>query len=521
VVVYAGQRRFLAAQRSPELAGTEGFEGLKPLGTLLVRLLDYTPTDEDIRRIQAQENQREDLSLRDRQDQFDDCFRARVGLPEDQRVASVCEALGMDPQMAWNLRRQLTLPEPLRARVSEKPTGDQLSVTLANRLADMSEVSPALMEAVAARVTTSEYRHQALNSPGEFVHQTVVETPDLYAVRLEEGRGVLDAHQQLERAREHLTEPGRETLAQTFGCEPDKLEGELQALSARAAQQTFRLDVDSGVRERAAAGRYAWVQDRGLDYAAAMWVIAPEFMIAAIYEAIGDGRHMAGRDESYFGASSISDEDVENAEKEEAARRAEARQRHEQATSSNLGLGYDVSTGLLDPRGEQLDALRAIVVRLLAEHYPSLVAYGAGWTSRERQQPVGDTGRFEPLAVSAIVDAEVQRALDDPDPLRGIAQLVARWAAAFTLDPDGVPRTTTLGTDRITRQLQATLPGGDSPLRRAVWAFMRPMLSPRLVEINRDEFLPDDSLAAAADLEAARADTDLSEIDLGEEQKAA
>jgi hypothetical protein len=47
---------------------------------------------------------------------------------------------------------------------------------------------------------------------------------------------------------------------------------------------------------------------------------------------------------------------------------------------------------------------------------------------------------YEPRQIDAIVDAELQRALDDPDPLRGIAQLVARWGAAFTLDPDGVTR---------------------------------------------------------------------------------
>ena len=385
----------------------------------------------------------------------------------------------------------------------------------------MGEISPSLMEAVAARVTTAELHHQALNSPGEFVQRTIVEQPDLYAVRLEEGAAVLDGHEQIEHARSHLDDAGRAVLIQTFGCEPDKLENELQALSARAAQQMFRLDVDRMLRERAAAGRYAWVQERGVDYAAAMWVIAPEFMIAAIYEVIGDGQDVAGRDESYFGASRIHDDDVANAEKEEEARRTEARKRHEDATNSNLGLGYDIATGLLDPRGEQLNALREIVVRLIAEHYPSILAYGAGWTSRERQQPVGDTGRFEPLQAGAIVDSEIQRALEDPDPLRGIAQLTARWAAAFVIDPDGVPRTTALGTDRITRQLQGALPAGQSPLRNAVWAFMRPMLSPRLAEINKDDFIPDDTLAPPIDLDAARADSDLSDIDLGEEHHAA
>jgi ParB-like nuclease family protein len=522
VVVYAGQRRFLAAQRSVELAGTDGFEGLKPVDTLLVRLLDYNPTEADIRRIQAQENQHEDLSLRDKQDQFADCWLARTGGSEDDRLASVCVELGYDAKLAWNLRRQLTLPDELRGRVSERPSGDQLSITMANRLADMGETSPSLMHAVAARITTADHHQQALNSIGEFVQRTVVEQPDLYAVRLEEGAAVLDGHEQIERARAHLSSGGRETLVQTLGCEPDKLELELQALSARAQRQMFRLDVDRSLRDRAAAGRYAWVHERGADYAAAMWVIAPEFMIAAVHEALaGSDSDAAMRDESYFGAADAGDEETEEALANERARREEIRKLHEEAANSNLGLGYDISTGLLEPRGEQLDALRSIVVRLLSDQYPSIIAYGAGWTSRERQQPVGDTGRFEPLQVGAIVDAELARALEDPDPLRGILQFVSRWAAAFVLDPNGVPRTTALGSDRMARKVQAALPAGESPLRSAVWQLMRPMLSPRLAEVNRDEFVLDDTLAPAADMEAARADSALEDIDLGEEQQAA
>jgi hypothetical protein len=58
-------------------------------------------------------------------------------------------------------------------------------------------------------------------------------------------------------------------------------------------------------------------------------------------------------------------------------------------------------------------------------------------------------------------DAELERALADPDPLRGIAQLTARWAAAFMLDPAGVTRTKALGTKRMERKLRDALPGGE------------------------------------------------------------
>jgi hypothetical protein len=63
----------------------------------------------------------------------------------------------------------------------------------------------------------------------------------------------------------------------------------------------------------------------------------------------------------------------------------------------------------------------AIVCHLLVRHYRELIAYGAGWTDPERQQPVGNTGRHEPRQLDAIVDAELDRALADPDPLRAVA----------------------------------------------------------------------------------------------------
>ena len=116
------------------------------------------------------------------------------------------------------------------------------------------------------------------------------------------------------------------------------------------------------------------------------------------------------------------------------------------------------------------------------------IAYGAGWTDRERRQPVGDSGRTAPRQADAIAAAELERALADPDPLHGTAQLAARWAAAFMIDPDGVTRTTALGADRMARRLGDALPDGDRPLREAVWTLMRPMLSPRLAGINADVF---------------------------------
>jgi hypothetical protein len=103
-----------------------------------------------------------------------------------------------------------------------------------------------------------------------------------------------------------------------------------------------------------------------------------------------------------------------------------------------------------------------------------VIAYGAGWTDPDRQQPIGDTGRHEPRHIDAIVDTELQRALDIPDPLRGIAHLVARFAAAFALDPPASRAPRRSAPNAWPRKLHAALPGGEHPLRAAVWEFLRP-----------------------------------------------
>ena len=89
------------------------------------------------------------------------------------------------------------------------------------------------------------------------------------------------------------------------------------------------------------------------------------------------------------------------------------------------------------------------------------------------------------------------------------------------LDPDGVTRTKALGSERMARKLRDALPGGEQPLRAALWAFMRPILSPRLVELNKDAFVFDAGIESSVDLDAHRADSDLDELDLGDDGDAA
>jgi hypothetical protein len=191
-------------------------------------------------------------------------------------------------------------------------------------------------------------------------------------------------------------------------------------------------------------------------------------MIDLVRKHLADNESAPAREEAYFAGARLDDAELRDAAADDEQRRAQARARHAEATRSNLGLGHDIRAGLIQPTQAQLDALRQIICRLFVRHYGELIAYGAGWTDPERQQPVGDTGRHEPRHVDAIIDAELDRALQDPDPLRGTAQLAARLGAAFTLDPAGVTRTKALGTDRMARKLRDALPGGERSLRDAV-----------------------------------------------------
>jgi hypothetical protein len=258
------------------------------------------------------------------------------------------------------------------------------------------------------------------------------------------------------------------------------------------------------------------VHERGRDFAAAIWVIDPVFMLDVVREHLENADDQTARHETYFSGASLDDDELRAAAEQDRQRRAEQRARHLEAFGANLGLGHDLRAGLMDPTDAQLHALKAIVCHLIASHYREVIAYGAGWTDPDRQQPVGDTGRHEPRQIDAIVDAELQRALDDPDPLRGIAQLVARWSAAFTLDPDGVTRTKALGSERMTRKLRDALPGGEHPLRTAVWEFLRPMLSPRLAALHRDAFVLDADDETTVDLAAHRGESSLDVLDLEE-----
>ena len=84
------------------------------------------------------------------------------------------------------------------------------------------------------------------------------------------------------------------------------------------------------------------------------------------------------------------------------------------------------------------------------------------------------------------------------------------------LDPDGLTRTKTLGTDRMTRKLADALPDGPGPLRAAVWEFLRPMLSPRLAALHHSTFVFDEPHQSTVELDKHRSASNLDELDLND-----
>ncbi|MDW5593005.1 hypothetical protein VSS74_01560 [Conexibacter stalactiti] len=521
VLLYEGQRRFLSAGRSVELAGSEGFEELKPIGTLCVILLDHEPTPREIRQLQAHANAREDLTVQDQQDQFDDVWKELGGLPDEQRILGVCDELALPPVVVHNLRRQCTLPEELRGRVAKEPSGDQISITLANQLAEMNATAPALTQAVGDRVVSAEHERQARDDFGAFVHRTVVEGDGaVYAQRIDEGAH-LEAAQLLVDARRHLDDDGRERLGGLLGSGEKSLDTVLEELTREARERNAHVVVDEHVRDRASNGKFAWTLDRGRDYARGIWVVDPVFMIGLINEQMPK-ETVAGQDESYFAAAGVSDEDVAAAQEEDRKARAKAKRDRHAAASANLALGLDISAKLLEPTEAQVRAGCEFLMRLLARDYVEVIAFGAGWTDRDRQQPVGAGERTAPRSPEVIIDAELTRALEHRDPVRGLLSLLARFGAAFVLDPNGVSSSKHLGAARTARHLSEALPGGRSPMRSALWQLMAPMLNPHLTVASRDAFVFDELAGSSTvDLAERARERDLADVDLGDESASA
>ena len=104
--------------------------------------------------------------------------------------------------------------------------------------------------------------------------------------------------------------------------------------------------------------------------------------------------------------------------------------------------------------------------------------------------------------------------------MRGTTQLTARLAGRVRARPRRRHRTKALGSERMDRKLRDALPGGDGALRAAVWEFMRPVLSPALVALNRHACVVDERADTTVDLDEHRAASDLAELALDDEPDA-
>ena len=208
---------------------------------------------------------------------------------------------------------------------------------MANRLADMHEIAPDLTQAVAKRITSTDLHDKALRDLGAFVHRTIVEDEHTYAVRIDDG-AMLDAAEHIERARIHLSATEREQLAQILACEPDKVERELDTLTARAKTKALNLTITPQTRDRARAGRFAYVHHRGQDFADGIWVVNPLFIIDLVHEQLANHEHdQPAREEAFFAGAGLDDDELRAAGQEDRELRNAQRLRQAEATNSNLG----------------------------------------------------------------------------------------------------------------------------------------------------------------------------------------
>jgi hypothetical protein len=100
---------------------------------------------------------------------------------------------------------------------------------------------------------------------------------------------MFDAAEQIAHAREHLGTQGQGQIAAILGCEPGHLDAALDTVAARSKARALKIRITGGVRDRARNGRYAYVHDRGQDFAAGVWVVDPAFMLDLVHEHIGEG----------------------------------------------------------------------------------------------------------------------------------------------------------------------------------------------------------------------------------------
>ena len=242
VVLYAGQRRLLAARASHQLAGATGSRACAGAQPDRAAARPRALGADEIRRIQAQENQREDLTPR----RPAGAVRRLLGRPRRPARRATgsppsAPTSASAPARRHNLRRQLTLPEPIRARVAERPTERPALGHAGQPPRRHARASPPSSPRPSPqRITTRELHDAALRDLGAFVHRTIVEDEHAYAVRIDDG-ALLDAPT---RSTTRPRAPHRRTAARA---------SRQRARLRRPTSSTSELDALADARQRAAA----------------------------------------------------------------------------------------------------------------------------------------------------------------------------------------------------------------------------------------------------------------------------
>ncbi|CAB4897548.1 MAG: hypothetical protein F2825_00525 [Actinobacteria bacterium] len=543
VAIYDGQRRLLAARRTQTIL--EADEPGTPLTDLLVIVLAARPTPAALRRLQAQANQHEALSLADQRRQFSDCWTERAGLTTDLRIKAVCSDLGISPKFAHNLLRQIELPYELAARVSSRPVENELSVTLANDLHAIATKAPRLAAAVAEQVVDRISHDDVRRDMVGAVHRAVAQSDakDVFARRLTLGQ-MVPAQAMLDEAAPHLH--GADVPRAEIRRTTDLLRPVLSGETARRKDETI---IDEALktlsRTLSGTGAHVEITQEILDLANggqstitvragernATYLVDPVLAVSLVVDVAQAGVQQLEEKRVFSAAGDQNDEELRAAADREAARRAQQRQLQENGRVRNHDLGSQlrdkVTYETLGASGRRATA--QLCIAALLEQFGDLALFGAAWSDTAFEQTTpGGMGK-EPMEPHVILDRLAARAMEASDPMEGVVELITTITAGALLDPDGVPRGKALGRDRMERRISRQLPvdgGADSQspkgrVRRNLWTIAEPHLQPALRDMHQDAFAPeldgDDFRPQDLPREVSAGDLDLSGIDLGDE----
>ena len=118
----------------------------------------------------------------------------------------------------------------------------------------------------------------------------------------------------------HFACKGQCQIANILGCESERLDAELDTTSRPAKAEALKIRITGDVRDRARNCRYAYVHDRGQDFAAGIWVVAPAFMLDLVHVQLGHGDTTPAREAAYFAGARVEDQDLGDAAAEDEQR---------------------------------------------------------------------------------------------------------------------------------------------------------------------------------------------------------